>query len=256
MSVFGSYARFYGLLYRDKDYGGEARFVHELIQRHAPGAHTLLELGCGTGAHACHFARIGYELHGIDRSDEMLRSAAARRGELAPAIAARLRFSWGDLTTTRLDKRFDAVIALFHVMSYQTANADLSAAFATVGEHLNTGGVLVFDCWYGPGVLTDRPAVRVKRLEDDTMALLRVAEPEIEPNENRVTVRYEMHITDKVKVKTERLSETHSMRYLFKPEVEAMLDAAGLELVETVAWMEGGPPGLDTWCACFVGRKR
>lgn len=256
MSVFGDYARFYDLLYRDKDYAGEARFVHELIQRHAPGARTLLELGCGTGAHAGHFAQLGYAIQGIDRSEEMLRSAAMRRDKLAPETAAKLCFSRGDLTTTRLDRRFDAVIALFHVMSYQTANADLSAALATVSQHLSAGGVFVFDCWYGPGVLTDRPAVRVKRLENDTITLRRVAEPEMDPNENLVTVRYQMHVTDKVTMKTECLSETHSLRYLFKPEVEAMLDAAGLELVETVAWMDDRRPGWDTWCACFVGRRR
>ena len=52
MSVFGGYSRYYDLLYRDKDYAGEVAFVHGIIDEHAPQAQSLLDLGCGTGAHA------------------------------------------------------------------------------------------------------------------------------------------------------------------------------------------------------------
>ena len=45
MSVFGPYARYYDLLYRDKDYAAEARFVADLVRAHAPRANRLLELG-------------------------------------------------------------------------------------------------------------------------------------------------------------------------------------------------------------------
>ena len=61
MDAFGAYARYYDLLYRDKDYPAEARYLHELIQRHAPGAQSILDLGCGTGAHAAEFAELGYD---------------------------------------------------------------------------------------------------------------------------------------------------------------------------------------------------
>ena len=49
MSVFNEYARYYDLLYRDKDYVGEVEYVHRLLQAHAPGAQSLLNLGCGSG---------------------------------------------------------------------------------------------------------------------------------------------------------------------------------------------------------------
>jgi methylase of polypeptide subunit release factors len=66
MSVFGAYARYYDLLYRDKDYAAEAQYVHRLIQSHALGARSILELGCGTGAHAVLLAGEGYRIHGVD----------------------------------------------------------------------------------------------------------------------------------------------------------------------------------------------
>nr|MBA2706707.1 SAM-dependent methyltransferase [Gemmatimonadaceae bacterium] len=52
MSVFGSYSRYYDLLYRDKDYAAESAYVASLLAVHAPGARSILEIGCGTGAHA------------------------------------------------------------------------------------------------------------------------------------------------------------------------------------------------------------
>jgi hypothetical protein len=65
----------------------------------------------------------------------------------------------------------DAVImsafTIFHVFSYQTTNGDLVAALTTAKEHLNPDGILIFDCWYGPAVLSNKPTIRVKTIEDD-----------------------------------------------------------------------------------------
>lgn len=55
--IFNTYAAYYDLLYRDKDYVGEAAYVHDLIQHHAPGAQEVLELGSGTGGHAASAVR-------------------------------------------------------------------------------------------------------------------------------------------------------------------------------------------------------
>ncbi len=169
MKNFGEYAHYYDLLYRDKDYEKEANFVHGLIHKYSPNARTILELGCGTGRHAELLASKGYDVLGIDRSREMLEAANKRLIRLEKTAAARLSFDQGDVRTYRTDKSFDAVISLFHVMSYQTTNKDLQDVFETAKVHLNRGGLFIFDCWYGPAVLTDRPAVRVKRLEDDAI---------------------------------------------------------------------------------------
>jgi predicted TPR repeat methyltransferase len=69
MSAFGGYARYYDLLYHDKDYRRESEFVAQLIKKHSPGARRLLELGCGTGIHGILLAEQGYEIHGLDLSD-------------------------------------------------------------------------------------------------------------------------------------------------------------------------------------------
>ena len=87
MTVFDGYARYYNLLYRDKDYESEARHVHEIIQKHRPGASRLMELGCGTGGHAVHLAKLDYHVYGIDQSRSMLDQAIQRADSLAPTQA-------------------------------------------------------------------------------------------------------------------------------------------------------------------------
>jgi SAM-dependent methyltransferase len=253
MRVFDGYARYYDLLYRDKDYAAEARHVHDIIQRHSPGAQSILELGCGTGAHAVHLASMGYAIHGVDRSHEMLTAANRRLKDASDDIAPRIRFSPGDIRQVRLDDRFDAVIALFHVISYLPANDDLRAAFTTARCHLDADGIFLFDCWYGPAVLTDPPAVRVKRMEDDDTSVVRIAEPVMHPNKNLVDVNYQVFISEKPRSQFDVLKESHRMRYLFKPEIEWLLADSRFKLVECFEWMTGRPLGSDTWGVCFVG---
>jgi hypothetical protein len=134
-------------------------------------------------------------------------------------------------------------------------NDDLQAAFATVRGHLEPGGIFIFDCWYGPAVLTDPPVVRVKRLEDEAIAVTRIAEPAMNANQNLVEVNYQILIRDKANGEVEELRETHRMRYLFRPEIELLLQAAGMTIVEEMEWMTGHPLGFATWGGCFVARK-
>ena len=254
MSVFEGYSRYYDLLYRDKDYASESRYVAALIEQHAPSSRSLMEIGCGTGAHAAELATLGYDVTGVDLSEGMLAAADERKKGMPSGVAARLSFAKGDARTVRLDRRFNAVISLFHVMSYQTTNEDLAAAFQTAREHLLPGGVFVFDCWYGPAVLRQWPSVTERTLADGATRVQRVATPEIHANRNVVDVNYVVEVTDIASRATETLTETHTMRYLFSPEIELALETAGMKLVDANAWMSAEPPGFGSWAAVFVAR--
>jgi SAM-dependent methyltransferase len=251
---FDAYARYYDLLYPDKDYAAEAEYVVSHIRKQTPSAKRILELGCGTGAHAEHLARVGYILHGLDLSEAMLARAEARKATLLPEVAARLSFGLGDVRTVRTSETYDAVIALFHVMSYQPDNADLQAMFATSREHLRTGGVFIFDVWYGPAVLADRPVVRVKELEDDETKIIRIAQPTLLPSRNLVDVHYRIITCEKKTRRCTETAETHRMRYLFTPEVELLAKHTGFTIIDSHEWMTGRPPGFDTWNVCFICR--
>ncbi len=251
MSVFALYAQYYDLLYRDKDYAGEAAYIAELIREHTPQATSILELGCGTGAHASHFAKLGYIVTVIDMSEPMLQQARARKFALAPELSQRLTFEEGDVRTFSAHKCFDVVASLFHVFSYQTTNHNLQAAFETAASHLRPGGLLIFDYWYGPAVLTQRPEVRVKRLEDDALRVVRIAEPEMFATENRVRVNYWVLMDSKNVNHSERLTERHDMRYLFIPEIEA-LSSPWFSPQAHYAWNTRRAPDFADWAGVTV----
>ena len=107
MKAFGNYSRYYNLLYKDKDYIGEAGFIHDLIQKHSPAAKNILDLGCGTGRHDLLLAEKGYAIAGVDMSEEML--LIARSQELNSSTAQQLNFLHGDIRTFRVDKKFRPV---------------------------------------------------------------------------------------------------------------------------------------------------
>lgn len=255
MSSFGDYSNYYDLFYKEKDYASEVDYVISRIRQHAPHGMSLLELGCGTGRHAEHFVKQGYTVHGVDLSQNMLKEAESKKMAMPLEQSARLNFTQGDIRALRLEKRFDTVLSLFHVFSYQSMNSDLSAAIGTAASHLVAGGLLFFDFWYGPAVIRQLPEVRVQRFEDNGVRVTRIAEPVIRVNRNVVDVNYEILIEHKQKEKLESIKETHSMRYLFMPEIELLLAQHGMESIGSFAWMKTSEPDFDSWNACVLARR-
>lgn len=252
---FGLYSQYYDLLYADKDYAGEVGYVRSLLDQHAHSKVTsLLELGCGTGVHATLMAKQGLDVLGVDMSAEMLSEARARasaQGHLQNQLA----FEQGDARDFRADRRFDAVVSLFHVLSYQSQEADLQAMMQTAASHLESGGIFVFDFWYGPAVLWQRPAVRMKRLANQEIAVERLAEPIVLDAENVVDVNYSVSIRNLKTNAVEQIKETHRMRYLFIPEVDKLLSENGFKRLRAEEWMTGRSPSLDSWGVCVVAAK-
>lgn len=254
MSVFNKYSFYYDLFYKNKDYQAETNYVIDLIKRHKFGARSILDLGCGTGQHDFRFVKAGYSVYGVDYSKTML-DLAKKLFLLYPTLKDSLKFSLGDVRSLELDKKFDVITSLFHVISYQATNDDLQKFFSTVNRHVEKGGLLVFDCWYGPGVLTSLPETRVKEFETDTHKVIRVADPERHPNENCVDVKYQVFITNKENRITDEISEVHKMRYLFKPEVEKLFEENNFQMVCFEEWITGRRPDFDSWSVTFVGKK-
>lgn len=247
--VFREYAAYYNLLYKDKDYAKECEYIHKLIQESAPGSKSILNLGCGTGNHDFILSEKGYFISGIDFSEQMISIANKR---LKDEEKKNLEFLTGDVRALKLNKKFDVVISLFHVMSYQITNADILMAFSTAKEHLSANGIFIFDFWYGPAVLTSRPENRTKLLEDSTMKILRSAKPEMHPNENIVDVNYALQINEKGSGKVFENKEQHRMRYFFLPELRAYLAQSGFKITRSEEWLTGSELSFETWNGLII----
>jgi len=244
MSVFDAYARYYDLVNREKDYAAEAQYVASLIEDHGGETATLLDIGCGTGRHAELLAGSGLQVEGLDRAEEMITQARSRRPDIGYHV--------GDVCDFNLGKQFDAVSALFHVISYLTEDEQLQAAFRNIREHLAPGGLFVFDCWHGPAVLHQRPEVRIRRLLEKSSRIERIAEPEMLPEKNRVNVNFQIFVEEDGN--WSEFTENHPMRYLFQPEIEELLAGSGMEILRAEEWLTGNEPSEDSWSVVYVAR--
>jgi SAM-dependent methyltransferase len=255
MSVFGGqYAANYDLFYAQKDYPAEAAFIKDVLHRHNPIANSMVEFGCGSARHAVEFVRAGFHVTGIDRSADMIALGQQRRKSLPPQLREKLNLMQGDAVGFRLTVNADSVVSLFHVVSYQTSNEALVGIFDAARTTLIPGGLFVFDFWYGPAVLTERPQVRIKRITTSSHNLTRIAEPEHHINRAVVDVRYTLISVDRETGLAEQQVETHSVRYLFLPEIELLAAHSGFEIVEVGEWLTGKTLHERCWSGYVAAR--
>lgn len=252
--IFGpGYAEAYDLLYSDKDYLSECALVERIFETYSQSSiRSVIDFGCGTGNHAIPLAVRGHSVVAVDLHDEMLQQARNKLNRHAPA--ADVEFINGDLRNLNLNRQFDAALILFAVLGYQNTNAEVLSALQTVRRHLVSGGLALFDVWYGPAVLVQKPTERIKEIPTPSGRILRRAAGVLDSASHLCKIQYDLW-----KIEGERLvaevREEHSMRFFFYQELVLFLQFAGFELIRL-----GGFPQFDhnpdetTWNVMGVAR--
>jgi SAM-dependent methyltransferase len=244
--IFKKFSDYYELLYKDKDYNAEAAYIHNLISRHNANFKDILEFGSGTGKHARILAGLGYTVHGIELSENMISKA-----KIVPGFTCQQ----GDITNSKMDKTYDVVTSLFHVMCYQITNKQLNGVFENAAAHLNKDGLFIFDFWYSPAVYAQKPSVRVKRAANEKIEITRIAEPVIIPNENRVDINYSIYVKSLIDQKIHMITETHSVRHFSLPEIDIICEMYGFKRLQTEEFKTGKKVSEDTWGPCVLLKK-
>lgn len=131
---YARFAAFYDRIMGDRT--AEIDRIRTYISRYQPGARSLLELGCGTGALLAGLTD-DMSVTGIDRSPEML--AVAER--TVPGA----RLVQGDITAFTLPDRFDVVMCMFDTLNHVTTVDGWLRVFRCAHEHLSSGGLFIFD---------------------------------------------------------------------------------------------------------------
>jgi len=249
--VFENYAEFYDLYYKDKDYKSEIEFVLDFAAKYGVKPASYLDMGCGTGRHMEQFLAKGLAADGFDLSANMLKSAEKRL-----AGYQNVNLSEGNLCSFRNGRKYPLVVSLFAVMGYLTSNEDLLAGLKTAAEHLEDGGVFIFDGWFGPAVLSEKPEERTHKYVSDDVTVYRHASPELDAEKQCVTVNYEITL-ERAGKKERSFKESHRMRMMFAQEMELAMNAAGLKMLGKSPWMQPDAKlGTDTWNICFAAGKK
>jgi SAM-dependent methyltransferase len=238
--MFDRYSEFYDVIYRDKDYEAECDFLERVFETYAPPpVRTVLDLGCGTGSHAVPMARRGYRVTGVDRSELMLAEARRKAAEGGTPSGGAPELIRGDIQTLSLGQTFDAAVAMFAVMGYQTGEEELLSAFRAARRHLRRGGLFVFDGWWGEAVLDQKPSARAKVVERGGERVERLAEPVLDVPRRVVRVRYKIRRV-KDGVVTDEVEEIHPVRFFFPEEIVYTLAATDFKLLRLCPFMSLG----------------
>ncbi len=143
--VFDELAATYDESFTDRLAGRWLRsMVLERVTVLLPNAANILEIGCGTGEDAIHFANLGHEVMATDVSDAMLRRARLKLAQVSPEVGERVRTATLDAADPELaglanDRNFDLVFSNFGALN---CIADLKPLFCYAEERLNPGGHL------------------------------------------------------------------------------------------------------------------
>jgi SAM-dependent methyltransferase len=211
-------ARIYDLLYAGagiKDFAFEADQLHEIAARESPGAKTLLDVACGTGAHLA-LLRRWYAVEGVDASEAML-EVARRRLPDVPLHQA-------DMRTLEIGRTFDVVTCLFSSIGYITERDELAGTIGRLAAHVAPGGVLILDGWVRPDAWNDDHHVSADVAEDGGTSVARVS---FSRRTGDIT-EIEMHHLVRTDGNVEYFVENHRLRLAPTVEYVAAVEAAGL----------------------------
>lgn len=251
---FKDYAPYYDLLYRDKDYPGEARFMTRLMERFvgkSAGQIRVLDLACGTGRHVCELSQIGFRVEGSDISQDMV--AVARENAARLALSVRF-YNESFQSCARIGQSYDAVIAMFSAINYLTTYQDLASSLKNIRSLLGEGGVFCFDFWNGNAVLKDYSPVRVRRTENGKDVIIRTSHTTLDRISQIATIVFDFMLIKSGRVLTE-FSETHHVRYFFPQEMMDALSANGFEVVHRCPFLfEGHEITAEDWNLTYVAK--
>lgn len=144
MTSYTSLAPVYDKLNADIDYAGWADFIEAQFKLYSgKKISSVLDLACGTGSMTVELASRGYDMTGIDLSEEMLAVARAKcdRSRFRhPVLLVRQNMVDFELYGT-----VDAIVCCLDSLNYLTKTEDLRRTFMHVHNYLEPDGLFIFD---------------------------------------------------------------------------------------------------------------
>ena len=139
---YSAIARVYDRLNAEVDYVSWAEFIQKCFQKYADTPPSLvLDLACGTGRMTYALERMGYDMIGVDGSDEMLSEAM----QSCPDDLRMPLFLMQDMRCFELYGTVGAVVCCLDSINYLTGEGDLDRCFAAVHNYLDPDGLFLFD---------------------------------------------------------------------------------------------------------------
>lgn len=141
MEAYTSFARVYDTFMDNIPYEEWCEYLTGLLREYNVDEGLILDLGCGTGSVTELLAEKGYDMIGVDNSEEMLEVAMEKRVESGHDILYLLQ----DMRAFELYGTVRAVVSVCDSINYITEPEELLDVFSLVNNYLDPGGVFIFD---------------------------------------------------------------------------------------------------------------
>ena len=140
MSGYGDLALFYDRLTGNVGYSEIAELIDGLINKYGSEHEVIVDLACGTGTLSVELGRLGYDVIGVDSSEDML-AAAFDKAEGIQGVS----FLCQDMTELSLWRAADAVVCVLDSLNHLENEKQLERTFSAVSDHVCDGGLFIFD---------------------------------------------------------------------------------------------------------------
>lgn len=141
MEAYTSFARVYDTFMDNVPYEEWGEYLREILTEYNINCGLVLDLGCGTGSMTEILAGYGYDMIGVDNSEDMLELAAEKKESSGKDILYLLQ----DMREFELYGTVSAVVSVCDSVNYITEPEDLAQVFRLVNNYLDPGGIFVFD---------------------------------------------------------------------------------------------------------------
>lgn len=155
--VYGSFAQVYDMFMDNIDYPQWEKYLKGLLCTFGVEDGLVLELGCGTGSMTELLAADGYDMIGVDNSEDMLEIAQEKKSASGKDILYLLQ----DMREFELYGTVRAVVSVCDSMNYILEEEELLEVFRLVNNYLDPGGVFIFDM---------NTRYKYEQIQDETIA--------------------------------------------------------------------------------------
>ncbi|GAB6256253.1 class I SAM-dependent DNA methyltransferase [Peribacillus sp. N1] len=246
--TYERFAYVYDELMKDAPYEKWLMILTAKLEQYGIGGRKVLDLACGTGEMTVELAQHGFEVTGVDLSDEMLLVA----NEKAVKLGLSIPFFQQNMAELEGLGQFDCVTIFCDSLNYLRDEEDIVKTFSRVHEHLKDGGLFLFDI---------HSIYKMEEIfRDNTFA---VNGEEVSyiwdcfPGEEPYSVEHDLSffVRDDESGLYDRFDELHYQRTYPVEQYKKWLEQAGFTVSEILADLEEAPLVTETERILFVASK-
>lgn len=242
--AYTDFASVYDMFMDNIPYEEWCEYIVNLLKEHGIDSGIVLDLGCGTGTLTELLADKGYDMIGVDNSEEMLSVAMEKRAESGKDILYLLQ----DMREFELYGTVRAVVSVCDSINYILNSEELTEVFKLVNNYLDPGGIFIFDCntEFKYTELLGEQTIAEDR-EEGSFIWENYYDEEERINEYRLSLF--IHETDELYRKH---TEYHYQRCYSIDEIKNIIEASGMKLLAVYDAMTKKPPTNESERIYFI----